>query len=101
MTFLESASLIGSQVLANWLVSSNDVHKNMVSPSTATAILALLCIIFIAREWRESSPVTFKEYRVSLKTHIFSGKDISLLEVLRKIERQGQTIFKNNNVLEN
>ncbi|PWA65452.1 Major facilitator superfamily domain, general substrate transporter [Artemisia annua] len=50
MTFLESASLIGSQVLANWLISSNDIHKNMVSPSTATAILALLCIIYIARE---------------------------------------------------
>ncbi|PWA57277.1 major facilitator superfamily protein [Artemisia annua] len=79
MTFLESASLIGSQVLANWLVSSNDVHKNMVSPSTATAILALLCIIFIAREWRESPPVTFKEYRMSLKTHIFSDKRILLL----------------------
>ncbi|GJY61134.1 molybdate-anion transporter [Tanacetum coccineum] len=79
MSFLESASLIGSQVLANWLVSSNDVHKNMVSPSTATAILALLCIIFIAREWRESPPVTFKEYRMSLKTHIFSDKRILLL----------------------
>ncbi|PWA66850.1 Major facilitator superfamily domain, general substrate transporter [Artemisia annua] len=50
MTFLESASLIGSQVLANWLISSNDIHKNMVSPSIATAILALLCIIYIARE---------------------------------------------------
>ncbi|PWA72695.1 Major facilitator superfamily domain, general substrate transporter [Artemisia annua] len=50
MTFLESASLIGIQVLANWLISSNDIHKNMVSPSTATAILALLCIIYIARE---------------------------------------------------
>ncbi|PWA73218.1 Major facilitator superfamily domain, general substrate transporter [Artemisia annua] len=59
MTFLESASLIGSQVLANWLISSNDIHKNMVSPSTATAILALLCIIYCTRMKRISTMFSF------------------------------------------
>ncbi|KAK1439028.1 hypothetical protein QVD17_04843 [Tagetes erecta] len=78
MTFVESASLIGSQVLANWLVS-NDIEKNMFSPSTATALLALTSIIFIAREWRESPPATFKDYRISLNTHIFFDKRIWLL----------------------
>ncbi|KAL8266211.1 hypothetical protein R6Q59_003555 [Mikania micrantha] len=78
MTFLESASLVGSQVLANWLVG-NDIEKNMFSPSTATALLALITIISIAREWRESSPATFKDYRISLNTHIFFDKRILLL----------------------
>ncbi|XP_024974526.1 molybdate-anion transporter [Cynara cardunculus var. scolymus] len=78
MTFLESASLIGSQVLANWLVN-NDIEKNVVSPSTSTALLALISIVFITRGWRESPPSTFKEYRVSLSTHIFFDKRIWLL----------------------
>lgn len=78
MTFLESASLIGSQVLANWLVS-NDVEKNTVSPATATALLAFVSIIWIAREWKESPPATFKDYWISLKTHIFFDKRILLL----------------------
>nr|XP_043607218.1 molybdate-anion transporter [Erigeron canadensis] len=78
MTFLESASLIGSQVLVNWLVGS-DIERNMFTPSTVTALLALVSIISIAQEWRESPPSTFKEYHVSLNTHIFSDKRIWLL----------------------
>ncbi|XP_076900841.1 uncharacterized protein LOC143555101 [Bidens hawaiensis] len=78
MTFLESASLIGSQVVANWLVG-NDFEKNMFSPSTATALLAVVTIIFIAREWKESSPANFKDYWTSLNTHIFFDKRIWLL----------------------
>ncbi|KAI3713020.1 hypothetical protein L1987_71590 [Smallanthus sonchifolius] len=78
MTFIESTSLIGSQVLANWLVG-NDIEKNMFSPSTATALLALISIISIAREWNESPPATFKDYRISLNTHIFFDKRIWLL----------------------
>ncbi|KAI7751775.1 hypothetical protein M8C21_012742 [Ambrosia artemisiifolia] len=78
MTFFESASLIGSQVLANWLVG-NDFEKNMFSPSTVTALLAVVSMISIAREWRESPPATFKDYRLSLNTHIFSDKRIWLL----------------------
>ncbi|KAJ0490190.1 putative molybdate-anion transporter, MFS transporter superfamily [Helianthus annuus] len=78
MTFLESASLIGSQVVANWLVS-NELKKNMFSPSTATALLAVVSIVSIAREWRESPPASIKDYRISLNTHIFSDKRIWLL----------------------
>ncbi|XP_071693809.1 uncharacterized protein [Rutidosis leptorrhynchoides] len=78
MTFFESACLIGSQVITNWLVTGND-KKNMVSTSTATALLAVVSIVAITRGWRESTSATFKEYRISLRTHIFSDKRIWLL----------------------
>lgn len=76
MTFLESASLIGSQMLSNWLVN-NDIDKNVVSPSIASVLVAIITIIFITREWREYPPASFKEYRIAFTTHIFFGKHIS------------------------
>ncbi|CAH1413362.1 unnamed protein product [Lactuca virosa] len=78
MTFLESASLIGSQVFANWFIS-NDFEKNMLSPSTFTSLLSFISIIFITQEWKESPPSTFNEYQTSFKTHIFHDKRIWLL----------------------
>ncbi|KAI3503032.1 hypothetical protein L1887_31467 [Cichorium endivia] len=78
MTFLESASSIGTQVVANWLISNN-IEKNMVSPSNFTALLAIITIIFITKEWKESPLTTFKEYQLSFKTHIFYDKRIWLL----------------------
>ncbi|KAK0605173.1 hypothetical protein LWI29_023726 [Acer saccharum] len=78
MAFFESASLIGSQVLANWLVGSN-VEKGIASPYTASVFLAIIGIIFITRGWTENSTLTFKEYRTSFKTCIFGDKRIWLL----------------------
>ncbi|KAL4568768.1 hypothetical protein LXL04_024383 [Taraxacum kok-saghyz] len=75
MTFFESASLIGSQMVSNWLVGI-DFEK---STPTFTAFLALITILFISREWRESPPATFREYQISFKTHIFYDKRIWLL----------------------
>lgn len=86
MTFVESASLIGSQVLTNWLVSS-DIQKNMYSPSAATALLALMSLIFIAREWRESPTTTFKDYRISVNTHIFFGKHTHIFLLIFKLQK--------------
>ncbi|KAI6699344.1 hypothetical protein NL676_013668 [Syzygium grande] len=54
MAFLGSASFIGSQVLANWLIGDN-VKKRMTSPSMAAVFLALAGVICVARLWRESS----------------------------------------------
>lgn len=54
MAFLGSASFIGSQVLANWLIGDN-VKKRMTSPSMAAVFLALVGVICVARLWRESS----------------------------------------------
>ncbi|XP_030455804.2 uncharacterized protein LOC115676908 isoform X1 [Syzygium oleosum] len=54
MAFLGSASFIGSQVLANWLIGDN-LKKRMTSPSMAAVFLALVGVICVARLWRESS----------------------------------------------
>lgn len=79
MTFCESASFIGSQMLTNWLVGSN-VEKHIVSPSTATVLLAIISIIFITRRWRESpQTAAFKDYRISFSAYIFGDKRIWLL----------------------
>ena len=40
MTFFESASFIGSQVLANWLLGS-DVKKSVVVPAEILGMLSL------------------------------------------------------------
>lgn len=79
MTFFESACLIGSQVVANWLIGGN-VKRNISTPSTASILLAMLGIICISRGWSEAPKATgFKDYRMSLYNYIFGDKRIWLL----------------------
>lgn len=74
MTFFESASYIGSQVLANWLVGDN-MEKNIVSPSSAAIILAMISIISVTGGFRGTAQTAaFKEYRVSFYAYILGGK---------------------------
>ncbi|KAF5961067.1 hypothetical protein HYC85_002276 [Camellia sinensis] len=54
MAFTESASFMGSQVIANWLIPSN-VETSVLSPSTAAVLLAILSIIFVTHGWKEVS----------------------------------------------
>ena len=53
MTLFESASFIGSQVLANWLLGS-DAKKSVVVPSVENGILAMITIIYITKCWVET-----------------------------------------------
>lgn len=79
MTFFESASFIGSQLLANWLLGS-DVKKSVVAPSIASVILAMITIIYITKCWAETPQMAvFKDYKMSFYTHIFCDKRIWLL----------------------
>uniref|UniRef100_A0A5B7AGD5 Putative molybdate-anion transporter-like isoform X1 n=1 Tax=Davidia involucrata TaxID=16924 RepID=A0A5B7AGD5_DAVIN len=79
MSFSESASFIGSQVLANWLVGS-DVVKHIISPSTAAVLLAIITIIFVTQGWKEApQTAAFKDYRISFYACIFGDKRIWLL----------------------
>ena len=75
MTFFESASLIGSQVIGNWLVGSN-LEKGIASPSSAAISLAIAGIICMFRDY-DGTPqtVTFKDYKVSFYTYILGGKN--------------------------
>ncbi|XP_052204683.1 uncharacterized protein LOC127809706 isoform X2 [Diospyros lotus] len=79
MTFTESASLIGSQVMANWLVNNN-VEKSLLSPSTAAILLAILSIILLTRGWKEvPQKAAFEDYRISFAAYIFGDKRVWLL----------------------
>jgi hypothetical protein len=74
MTFVESASYIGSQVLASCLVG-DDMEKNIVSPSSAAIFLAVISIICVTGGLRGTAQATaFKEYRVSFYAYILGGK---------------------------
>lgn len=92
MTFFESASLIGSQILTNWLVGIN-VEKGIASPSNASIFLAILGVIFITRGWTENPQVEFKDYKTSFFTHIFGGKSFLLLYVVPNL------VFKNKYIV--
>lgn len=74
MSFFESASLIGSQVLSNWLIGNN-VDKNMASHSTAAIFLAIIALVCLLRGWTETpQKVALKEYRASFSKYVFGGK---------------------------
>lgn len=79
MTFFESASLIGSQVIGNWMVGSN-LEKGIASPSTAAIFLAIVGIICMCRDY-DGTPqsMNFKDYKVSFYTYILGDRRIWLL----------------------
>ncbi|RVW57458.1 hypothetical protein CK203_078854 [Vitis vinifera] len=70
MTFFESASFIGSQLLANWLLGS-DVKKSVVAPSIASVILAMITIIYITKCWAETPQMAVLRTTKCPSTHIF------------------------------
>lgn len=74
MSFFECASLIGSQVLSNWLLGNN-VERDISSPSTAAFFFAMMAIVCIAKGWEEvPHKAAFKEYKMSFSTYILGGK---------------------------
>ncbi|XP_065876634.1 uncharacterized protein [Euphorbia lathyris] len=78
MTFFESASLVGSQVLANWLLGSNP-KEGIVSSYSVAIFLALICILCVSRGWKETTRSSaIKDHRVSY-TRILGDKKIWLL----------------------
>ncbi|KAL9257226.1 hypothetical protein AKJ16_DCAP06385 [Drosera capensis] len=79
MTFSESAALIGSQILANWL-AGNDSEKNILSPSTVAVFLGMINMICIARGWTDPpTKVGLQDYKKSLVAIIFGDRRIWLL----------------------
>ncbi|KAL3637682.1 hypothetical protein CASFOL_018130 [Castilleja foliolosa] len=79
ITFFESASFIGSQTLANYLIDSN-VNKNIKSTWNMAVVLAIAGIIYVTRGSKEDPQIeTFKDYRISLRKHAISDKRIWLL----------------------
>ena len=78
MSFFESVSLIGSQMLANWLIG-NKVEKTIIYSFPASVLFAVVGIICVARGWTEiPQTTTFKEYKMSFCAYIFGGKSHDL-----------------------
>jgi len=75
MTFFESASLIGSQGLANWLVK--DLQKGFLSPAVAAALMAMISILYIRKGWKgDQHKSAIENYIKSFAGHILKGKDL-------------------------
>ncbi|GER28913.1 major facilitator superfamily protein [Striga asiatica] len=79
MTFFGSASFIGSQMLANYLIDDN-VNKNIKSTWKGAVILAAVGIIYTTRGSKEAPQIaTFRDYLMSLHRQANSDKRIWLL----------------------
>ncbi|XP_068635430.1 uncharacterized protein [Aristolochia californica] len=79
MTFSESASLIGSQALANLLVT-RDSQKGVAFPSFVAAILAIVCVIYVSRWWSGIVPASsISNYKMVFSACILRDKRIWLL----------------------
>ncbi|XP_074295302.1 uncharacterized protein LOC141623133 [Silene latifolia] len=79
LSFSESASMIGSQVLANWAINHSPV-SSFVSPSIISVLLAVVNIAFIMKTNTESpSKGKLKEHRAAFFAYIFRDKRIWFL----------------------
>lgn len=79
MIFFESASLIGSQVLGNFLIGAN-AEKGLSSPFIAIIFLSLTISIYISKEWKET-PLRggIKDYVIALNACVLHDKKVLLL----------------------
>ncbi|XP_059282588.1 uncharacterized protein LOC132036296 [Lycium ferocissimum] len=79
MTFAESASFIGSQVLGNCLIGGNG-KRSLLSPSGAVLVMAIIALVHVSQGWKEDPKSTiFKDYQTKFHTYIFKDKRIWLL----------------------
>ncbi|XP_010526707.1 PREDICTED: uncharacterized protein LOC104804202 isoform X2 [Tarenaya hassleriana] len=79
MSFLESASLIGSQVLANWLADNNN-QRGIASSATASLLLSLVAIISIFRTAKGSlKTLAFRDYTTAFCSYVLGDNRIWLL----------------------
>ncbi|KAG5528514.1 hypothetical protein RHGRI_029261 [Rhododendron griersonianum] len=79
MTFTESVSFVGSQMMANWLVHRG-METSVISPSTAAVLLAILSIFFVTRVSKEVPQASaFKDYGRDFTAYIFGDKRVWIL----------------------
>ncbi|CAN4082995.1 unnamed protein product [Withania somnifera] len=78
MTFLESASFIGSQVVGNWLIGAE--KTSLLAPSSAVVIMAFCALAYVSRGWKEEpKSITLKDYQTKFRTYILGdGREVLL-----------------------
>lgn len=82
MTFLESASLIGGQVLANWLAGGN-VQSGVALSATASlflSVVAIVCIVRTAKEPVKTLPL--RDYSAAFYAYVLGGKGCVIVFLL-------------------
>ncbi|XP_020090206.1 molybdate-anion transporter isoform X2 [Ananas comosus] len=78
MTFYESASLVGSQGVANILVK--DLHKKFSRLGAFAALFAIITILYIRKAWKGNQDVSIiGSYRKSFSAHVLRDKKIWIL----------------------
>ncbi|KAL3346370.1 hypothetical protein AABB24_025023 [Solanum stoloniferum] len=79
MTFVESASFIGSQVVGNWLIGGHE-KTSLLAPSSVVVIMALSALAYVSRGWKEDpKSIILKDYQTKFRTYILSDKRVWLL----------------------
>lgn len=79
MTFVESASYIGSQVVGNWLISGHE-KTSLLAPSSAVVIMALISLACVSRGWRKDpKSIVLKDYQTKFHTYILGGMRLPFL----------------------
>ncbi|XP_020573931.1 molybdate-anion transporter isoform X2 [Phalaenopsis equestris] len=78
MTLFESASLLGSQGLANLLIKG--LERGLLLPSALAALLAIISIHYLRKEWNGNyQNATIENYQKSFTVRIFADKSIWML----------------------
>ncbi|XP_049935392.1 uncharacterized protein LOC116260088 isoform X4 [Nymphaea colorata] len=85
MTFMESASLIGSQVMANSLISWSS-ESGLASPAVSAFALAIVCLLYINSGWKGiaiglcsfSCSLLHGNLLASLDTNCSDGREVAL-----------------------
>jgi hypothetical protein len=78
MTFFESISLLGSQILANLIIT--DIKDGTSFPFALAAMLAILGFFYIRRKWSKSQELlAIWSYRKSFLSHVLRGKFVKCL----------------------
>ncbi|KAM3286130.1 hypothetical protein P3S67_024929 [Capsicum chacoense] len=79
MTFVESSSFIGSQVVCNWLIGSHE-KTSFLAPSSAVVIMAFSALAYVSRGWKEDpKSIILKDYQTKFHTYILGDKRVWLL----------------------
>ncbi|XP_060195605.1 uncharacterized protein LOC132624881 isoform X2 [Lycium barbarum] len=79
MTFVQSSSFIGSQVVGNWLISGHE-KTNLLAPSSAVVIMAFSALAYVSRGWKEDpKSIILKDYQTKFRTYIVGDKRVWLL----------------------
>ncbi|CAH8346946.1 unnamed protein product [Eruca vesicaria subsp. sativa] len=91
MTFLESASLIGGQVLANWLSDGNVSIALSATASMFLSVVAIFCIVRTVKEPVKTLPL--RDYSAAFYAYVLGDKRIWFLGTAQACLQFSNAVF--------